>query len=101
MAEKGIDISKQYPKDVDIYLKETFDYVITVYQTGNATFAATSGNTSFNIPFTPVRTTTCTASNTAKVNYGTGQTYINGNVYIPTIPATNNYVCISGTIFLS
>ncbi len=30
MAEKGIDISKQYPKDVDIYLKETFDYVITV-----------------------------------------------------------------------
>jgi arsenate reductase len=30
MTEKGIDISKQYPKDVDIYLKETFDYVITV-----------------------------------------------------------------------
>jgi arsenate reductase len=30
MAEKGIDISRQYPKDVDIYLKETFDYVITV-----------------------------------------------------------------------
>ena len=30
MAEKGIDISKQYPKDVDIFLKETFDYVITV-----------------------------------------------------------------------
>jgi arsenate reductase len=30
MAEKGIDISKQYPKNVDLFLKETFDYVITV-----------------------------------------------------------------------
>jgi len=30
MAEKGIDISKQYPKSVDLFLKETFDYVITV-----------------------------------------------------------------------
>jgi len=30
MAEKGIDISKQIPKSVDIFLKESFDYVITV-----------------------------------------------------------------------
>jgi len=30
MAEKGIDISKQNPKSVDIFLKESFDYVITV-----------------------------------------------------------------------
>jgi len=30
MAEKGIDISKQEPKSVDIFLKESFDYVITV-----------------------------------------------------------------------
>lgn len=30
MAEKGIDISNQIPKSVDIFLKETFDYVITV-----------------------------------------------------------------------
>ncbi|HNW90058.1 MAG TPA: arsenate reductase ArsC [Bacteroidales bacterium] len=30
MAETGIDISKQYPKQVDIFLNENFDYVITV-----------------------------------------------------------------------
>jgi len=30
MAEVGIDISRQYPKQVDIFLKDTFDYVITV-----------------------------------------------------------------------
>jgi len=30
MAEKGIDISKQKPKSVDIFLKDSFDYVITV-----------------------------------------------------------------------
>jgi len=30
MAEKYIDISKQYPKSVDLFLKESFDYVITV-----------------------------------------------------------------------
>lgn len=30
MAEVGIDISKQYPKQVDIFLNDTFDYVITV-----------------------------------------------------------------------
>lgn len=30
MAEVGIDISRQYPKQVDIFLNDTFDYVITV-----------------------------------------------------------------------
>ena len=30
MSEIGIDISKQYPKQVDIFLNENFDYVITV-----------------------------------------------------------------------
>ncbi|HOY30793.1 MAG TPA: arsenate reductase ArsC [Bacteroidales bacterium] len=30
MAEIGTDISTQYPKQVDIFLNDTFDYVITV-----------------------------------------------------------------------
>jgi len=30
MSEIGIDISKNYPKSVDIYLDEEWDYVITV-----------------------------------------------------------------------
>jgi len=30
MTEKGIDISKQFPKSVDLFLTESFDYVITV-----------------------------------------------------------------------
>lgn len=30
MAEIGIDIVNQYPKQVDIFLNDTFDYVITV-----------------------------------------------------------------------
>lgn len=30
MAEIGIDIANQYPKQVDIFLNENFDYVITV-----------------------------------------------------------------------
>jgi len=30
MAEKGIDISKQTPKSVDIFTDKNFDYVITV-----------------------------------------------------------------------
>ncbi|MGE5401963.1 MAG: arsenate reductase ArsC [Ignavibacteriales bacterium] len=30
MAEKGIDISSEYPKDVNRFLGESFDYVITV-----------------------------------------------------------------------
>jgi arsenate reductase len=30
MKEKGIDISMQYPKSIDKYLNDKFDYVITV-----------------------------------------------------------------------
>jgi len=30
MAEKGIDISEQIPKSVDIFLEKAFDFVITV-----------------------------------------------------------------------
>lgn len=30
MKEIGINISRQYPKQVDIFLDDTFDYVITV-----------------------------------------------------------------------
>ena len=30
MAEKGIDISKQKPKSLDIFIDKYFDYVITV-----------------------------------------------------------------------
>ena len=30
MAEAGIDISTHYPKNVDIYLNEEWDYIITV-----------------------------------------------------------------------
>ena len=30
MQEKGIDLSHHYPKKVDMFLKESFDYVITV-----------------------------------------------------------------------
>lgn len=30
MKESGIDLSKNYPKMVDSYLKDSFDYVITV-----------------------------------------------------------------------
>ncbi len=29
-SEIGIDISKNYPKNVELFLKESFDYVITV-----------------------------------------------------------------------
>jgi arsenate reductase (thioredoxin) len=35
MAEVGIDISKQFPKQVDIFLDEAFDYVITVCDGAN------------------------------------------------------------------
>jgi len=30
MKEKGIDISKQYPKNAEIFVNDPFDYVITV-----------------------------------------------------------------------
>lgn len=44
MAEKGIDISKQYPKSVDLFLNETFDYVITVCDAANEACPVFIGN---------------------------------------------------------
>src|SRR4030042_6423368 len=35
MNEAGIDISKQYPKNVDEFLNDSFDYVITVCDDAN------------------------------------------------------------------
>ena len=35
MAEIGIDISRQYPKSVDIFLNTSFDFVITVCDGAN------------------------------------------------------------------
>lgn len=37
MKEDGIDISSELPKSVDIYLKEPWDYVITVCDDANET----------------------------------------------------------------
>ena len=37
MAEDGIDISDHTPKSVDLYLKEEWDYVITVCDEANET----------------------------------------------------------------
>jgi len=36
MAETGIDISNQRPKQVDVFLNDTFDYVITVCDNARA-----------------------------------------------------------------
>jgi arsenate reductase len=35
MSEAGIDISKHYPKNVDEFLNDSFDYVITVCNDAN------------------------------------------------------------------
>jgi arsenate reductase len=35
MSEAGIDISKEQPKSVDLYLKDAWDYVITVCDDAN------------------------------------------------------------------
>jgi arsenate reductase (thioredoxin) len=35
MAEVGIDITKQYPKHLERYLRDPFDYVITVCDSAN------------------------------------------------------------------
>jgi arsenate reductase len=37
MSEAGIDISAEKPKSVDLYLKEAWDYVITVCDDANET----------------------------------------------------------------
>lgn len=35
MAEAGVDISAQYPKHLELYLREPFDYVISVCDNAN------------------------------------------------------------------
>ena len=44
MKEAGIDITTHYPKLVDQYLNETWDYVITVCNHANETCPHFSGN---------------------------------------------------------
>jgi arsenate reductase len=44
MSEIGIDISENKPKPVEIYLTETWDYVITVCDEANETCPVFSGN---------------------------------------------------------
>jgi len=44
MKEAGIDITTHYPKLVDQYLNETWDYVITVCNRANETCPFFSGN---------------------------------------------------------
>lgn len=43
MAEAGIDISHHYPKPVDIYLNDEWDYVITVCDLAKETCPAFTG----------------------------------------------------------
>ena len=44
MKEVGVDISHAFPKSVDLYLKEPFDYVITVCDDANETCPVFSGS---------------------------------------------------------
>jgi arsenate reductase len=43
MAEAGIDISQHYPKSVDLYLSDDWDYVITVCDDANETCPVFTG----------------------------------------------------------
>lgn len=47
MHEKGIDISKQFPKSVDLFLKENFDYVITVCDDAKEVCPVFTGNVKY------------------------------------------------------
>ncbi|MDP4176694.1 MAG: arsenate reductase ArsC [Bacteroidota bacterium] len=43
MAEKGIDISQEHPKDVDEFVDKSFDYVITVCDNAKETCPVFTG----------------------------------------------------------
>jgi arsenate reductase len=47
MAEKGIDISGQIPKSVNMFLHETFDYVITVCDGAKEVCPVFTGNVKY------------------------------------------------------
>lgn len=44
MTEKGIDISQQIPKSVNQFIKESFDYVITICDGAKETCPVFTGN---------------------------------------------------------
>jgi len=44
MAEEGIDISKNYPKSVDQFIDQSFDYVITVCDSAKESCPVFTGN---------------------------------------------------------
>jgi len=44
MKEVGIDISNNFPKSVDLFLNDTFDYVITVCDNAKETCPLFTGN---------------------------------------------------------
>ncbi len=44
MAEEGIDISKNYPKSVDQFIDQSFDYVITVCDAAKESCPVFTGN---------------------------------------------------------
>lgn len=51
MKEAGIDISRQYPKSVEIYLNDEWDYIITVCDDANEVCPFFSGKVKHRIHF--------------------------------------------------
>ncbi len=51
MKEIGIDIGSQYPKDVETYVNDGFDYVITVCDRANETCPVFSGKVKTRLHF--------------------------------------------------
>lgn len=54
MSEAGIDISRQYPKPVDIYLNDEWDYVITVCDDANESCPVFPGKVKHRLHFSYV-----------------------------------------------
>ncbi|MEW6702032.1 MAG: arsenate reductase ArsC [Bacteroidota bacterium] len=51
MKEVGIDLSKNYPKMIDQFLKDSFDYVITVCDSAKETCPVFTGNVKHKLHF--------------------------------------------------